>query len=117
MDSVQLDTLSYTLIAVIAATVVVPLVLSKEPDIKFPYILQRQSNASAVRMPKETAVHRNNSTPQGYPLAQGLSLPTEKAYETRDGDVRDIWELQKKKGSGKIVTVRGNVKEELDIGE
>lgn len=115
LESIQLDALSYTLIAVIASAIVIPLVWTGESDIKFPYLLQRQSNVAPVRMPKETSVHRNNSTPHGYPLVQGLSLPTEKAYETRDGDVRDVWELQKTKGTGKIITVRGNVKEEHDI--
>ncbi|RPA86990.1 hypothetical protein BJ508DRAFT_410579 [Ascobolus immersus RN42] len=114
LELIELNAVSYTLIALAASILFVPLFLSKDPAIH-PFILQRQSNVAPVRKPKESAVYRSQATPTGYPLISGLQLEGEKAYQTRDGDIRDVWKLAKEKGNGKIITVRGSRKEEIDI--
>jgi hypothetical protein len=116
LELLELNTVSYTLIALAAALLFSPLFLAKDPAIH-PFILERQSNVAPVRKPKESAVYRSQATPSGYPLVAGLQLEGEKAYQTRDGDIRDVWKLAKDKGKGKIITVRGSRKDEIDIGE
>ena len=83
-----------TLIAlVLAAYLVSPLFLSTEPDVH-PLLLARQSSASYVRQPKESAVFRSLDTPHGYPLKSGLNVKDAgqpKWTSGRDGDLRDVW--------------------------
>lgn len=114
LELIELNVVSYTLIALVVGLLFVPLFFSKDPAIH-PFILQRQSNVAPIRKPKESAVYRSQATPSGYPLVAGLQLEGEKAYQTRDGDIRDIWNLAKNKGKGKIITVRGNRTAEHDI--
>lgn len=83
-----------TLIAlVLAAYLVSPLFLYTEPDVH-PLLLARQSSASYVRQPKESAVFRSLETPHGYPLKSGLNVKDAgqpKWTSGRDGDLRDVW--------------------------
>ena len=83
-----------TLIAlVLAAYLISPLFLYTEPDVH-PLLLARQSSASYVRQPKESAVFRALETPQGYPLKSGLNVKDAgqpKWTSGRDGDLRDVW--------------------------
>ena len=83
-----------TLIAlVLAAYLISPLFLYTEPD-THPLLLARQSSASYVRQPKESAVFRSLETPQGYPLKSGLNVKDAgqpKWTSGRDGDLRDVW--------------------------
>jgi acyl-CoA synthetase (AMP-forming)/AMP-acid ligase II len=83
-----------------------------------PLLLARQSQASYVRQPGESAIYRSPETPHGYPLRTGLNVKSAGAplYTAgRDGDLRDIWrrvtgEIPLEKdagGSSKIVTVYG----------
>jgi hypothetical protein len=64
-----------------------------DPDIH-PMILVRQSSASRVRHPGESAVYRSPEVPEGMPLRSGLGvkLPTDPPYSGgRNGDLRYIW--------------------------
>jgi hypothetical protein len=83
-----------TLLAVaLAATVTYTIVTAQEPDIH-PMILQRQSTASPVRNPGESALYRASDIPHGYPLRSGLNVksPNDPPYTAgRDGDLRDVW--------------------------
>ncbi|KAF2191833.1 hypothetical protein K469DRAFT_556422 [Zopfia rhizophila CBS 207.26] len=85
-----------------------------------PLLLARQSQASYVRHPGESAIYRSPETPHGYPLRTGLAVktPGTPMYSTgKDGDLRDIWRrvtgeipLEKNAapgGTGKILTVFG----------
>ncbi|KAF2465224.1 uncharacterized protein BDR25DRAFT_270752 [Lindgomyces ingoldianus] len=59
-----------------------------------PLLLARQSQASYVRQPGESAIYRSPETPHGYPLRTGLAVkpPGAPLYTAgRDGDLRDIW--------------------------
>ena len=98
---------------------VYPLFFSKDPDIH-PFLLARQSSASFVRQPGESAVFRSLETPHGYPLRSGLNVKepgAPKWSSGRDGDLRDVWKkaLQGPAGEdgkatgepGKILTVLG----------
>lgn len=116
LNNLELDAGSYTLIAVIVSLLFIPLFLSKDPDIH-PLALQRQSNSSPIRLPKESAIYRSLETPQGFPLKTGLALKTEKSYSTRDGDIRDVWNLAVEKGKGKVLSVKGVTITEVDIGK
>ena len=85
----------YTTILAIAVVtwVVYPLLTSKEPD-THPFLLARQSTASPVRQPGESAVFRSLEAPHGYPLKSGLSVKDQDAPKWssgRDGDLRDVW--------------------------
>ncbi|KAF8460641.1 hypothetical protein BDZ91DRAFT_798724 [Kalaharituber pfeilii] len=102
----QLDVWSYTLIAVILSLLILPVCLSKDPDYH-PLALQHQSHPSNVRQPKESAVYRSQETSHGLPLKTGLSLPGEKSWQFRDGDLRDIWNLYVEKGKGIVQSVKG----------
>ncbi|CCX10488.1 Similar to Long-chain-fatty-acid--CoA ligase 3; acc. no. O95573 [Pyronema omphalodes CBS 100304] len=110
----QFDLISYTLIALLVGLIVVPLILSKDPDIH-PYALLRQSSVAPVRNPKESAVYRSLQTPVGYPLVSGLQLPSVQKYSSRSGDIRDIWKLAIEKGKGKIIVAKGKDVEKHDI--
>lgn len=83
-----------TLIAlVLAAYLISPLFLYTEPDVH-PLLLARQSSASYVRQPRESATFRSLETPQGYPLKSGLNVKDAgqpKWTSGRDGDLRDVW--------------------------
>ena len=116
-----------TLICVtLAAYLVWPLVFYTEPDIH-PYLLARQSSASRVRQPGESAIYRAQEMPHGYPLRTGLNVKDPGAPKWtagRDGDMRDVWrraalgpsgEDGKPNGQvGKIQTVMGR-EEVLDV--
>lgn len=83
-----------TLIAIILiAYLVYPAFFSAEPDVH-PLLLARQSSASYVRQPKESAVFRSLETPHGYPLRTGLNVKDTGAprwSSGRDGDLRHVW--------------------------
>ncbi|KAL7274957.1 hypothetical protein RUND412_002111 [Rhizina undulata] len=106
-DTLEFNAVSWTLLVLLVALVVLPVVLAKEPDIH-PMALYRQSHIAHIREPKESAIHRSLYTPFGLPLVTGLGLPTEKKYVTRDGDIRDIWKLAVEKGNGKMISVKGD---------
>lgn len=114
-----------TLLALIlAAYLISPLILHTEPDVH-PLLLARQSSASYVRQPKESAVFRSLETPQGYPLKSGLNVKDAgqpKWTSGRDGDLRDVWKRAVSgpvdadgkptgEGTGKVITTYG--KEEV----
>lgn len=69
----------------------------------------------SVRNPKESAVYRSVSAPPGQPFVTGLGLPTATKYQSRDGDMRDIWKLAVEKGNGKMLSVRGADVHEIDM--
>ena len=72
---------------------VYPLFLSQEPD-THPLLLARQSSASPVRQPGESAIYRSQETPHGYPLRAGLNVKdpgSPKWTSGRDGDLKDVW--------------------------
>ena len=83
-----------TLIALILAVYLIsPLFLYTEPDVH-PLLLARQSSASYVRQPKESAIFRSLEVPHGYPLKSGLNVKDvgqPKWTSGRDGDLRDVW--------------------------
>ena len=83
-----------TLISLILALYLVsPLFLYTEPDVH-PLLLARQSSASYVRQPKESAIFRSSALPHGYPLQSGLNVKDAgqpKWTSGRDGDLRDVW--------------------------
>jgi hypothetical protein len=88
---IELDILSFILLAIIVILLIIPVLFPADPD-TFPFILNNQSQPSKVRHPKESAIYRHRDQPHGYPLITGLSL--RKGYEApRDGDLRDIWEI------------------------
>ena len=109
---------------VLAVYLISPLFLTTEPDVH-PLLLARQSSASYVRQPKESAIFRSLETPQGYPLKSGLNVkdPAQPKWTRgRDGDLRDVWKRAasgpvdadgKPTGGdpGKVVTIYG--KEEV----
>lgn len=72
---------------------VYPLFFSKDPD-THPFLLARQSSASFVRQPGESAIFRSLETPHGYPLRSGLNVKdpgAPKWSSGKDGDLRDVW--------------------------
>jgi len=82
-----------TLVIAIASFLVYNVVTSKDPD-THPMILLRQSSASSVRQPGESAIYRSPDTPHGFPLRTGLNIKPAgaPAYSGGlDGDLRDIW--------------------------
>lgn len=125
VDALLTDTLAdwniYT--TLIAGAIVVffvfSFVLSKDADIH-PFLLARQSTASPVRQPGQSAVYRSLETPHGFPLRPGLNvkdLGAPRWTSGRKGDLRDVWKTAvrgglKEDGSrsgkqGKIYTVLG----------
>jgi hypothetical protein len=88
---IELDILSFIILALIVFLLFIPVLFPSDPD-PFPFILNNQSQPSKVRHPNESAVYRHRDQPHGYPLITGLSL--RKGYEApRDGDLRDVWEI------------------------
>lgn len=86
---------SYTTLLVVGIItyVLYTIISAQDPD-THPMILLRQSTASLVRQPGESAVYRSPDTPHGYPLRTGLDVkpPGAPAYSSgRDGDLRDVW--------------------------
>ena len=83
-----------TLLAVaIASYLIYTVTTAQDPD-THPMILLRQSTASMVRQPGESAVYRSPDTPHGFPLRTGLNVksPGAPAWASgKDGDLRDIW--------------------------
>lgn len=83
-----------TLLALVLIVYLIsPLFLSTEPDVH-PLLLARQSAASYVRQPKESAVFRSLELPHGYPLKSGLNVKDAgqpKWTSGKDGDLRDVW--------------------------
>lgn len=53
--------------------------------------LSEQSNISSTRKSDETAIYRNNQTPQGLPLLTGLQIRN--GFKLRNGNLRDIWSV------------------------
>ena len=81
------------LIIAIVSYLVYVVVTSRDPD-THPMILLRQSSASLVRQPGESAIYRSPDTPHGFPLRTGLKVKPVGAppYSgALDGDLRDIW--------------------------
>lgn len=106
-----------TIIAlVLAAFIIYPLVFWDEPD-THPLLLARQSTASPIRYPGESAAYRSIEVPHGYPLKTGLSVKEPGAPKWtagKDGDLRDIWREVTRGGTagnaspaGLIMTVYG----------
>ncbi|PWW72786.1 hypothetical protein C7212DRAFT_301266 [Tuber magnatum] len=115
-EDLELNVVTYTLISLVLGLMILPVIFQKDPDIH-PMILNRQSNVSRVRNPKESAVHRSTLSPPGYPLVSGLGLPTDQKYRTRDGDIRDVWNQAVKEGKGKVLSVKGSEVKEFDIDQ
>ncbi|KAL8711487.1 MAG: hypothetical protein Q9220_004145 [cf. Caloplaca sp. 1 TL-2023] len=70
-----------------------PVFFTQDPD-THPFLLGRQSSASYVRQPGESAVYRSLETPHSYPLKSGLNVKEPGAQRWvagKDGDLRDIW--------------------------
>lgn len=81
------------LAGILVVTLLWPILTGKEPDLH-PFLLARQSQASPVRQPGESAVYRANEIPYGYPLRKGLAVKDPGApawHPGRDGDLRDVW--------------------------
>src|SRR5215472_5623553 len=81
------------LVIAIASYLIYTVTTAQDPD-THPMILLRQSTASMVRQPGESAVYRSPDTPHGYPLRTGLNVksPGAPAWASgKDGDLRDIW--------------------------
>jgi hypothetical protein len=109
-----------TLIFLILVTYLIyPLFFYAEPDIH-PLLLARQSAASHVRQPGESATFRSLDVPHGYPLRTGLNVKNPGAPKWtsgRDGDLRDVWKRavsgpvdndgKPTGGPGKILTALG----------
>lgn len=117
------DIYSTILILVLVTYLLYPLFFTPEPD-THPILLGRQSSASPVRQPGESATFRCLETPYGYPLKTGLNVKDPEAPKWtsgRDGDLRDVWKraMSGPVGSdgkptgktGKVVSVLG--KEEV----
>jgi len=85
----------YTTLLVVAITsyLIYTVTTTQDPD-THPMRLLRQSTASVVRQPGESAVYRSPDTPHGFPLRTGLNVkpPGVPAWASgKDGDLRDIW--------------------------
>lgn len=77
----------------IASYLIYTIVTAQDPD-AHPMILHRQSTASMIRQPGESAIYRSLDTPHGFPLRTGLNVksPGAPAWASgKDGDLRDIW--------------------------
>ena len=112
IDLKEISIITWTLIGVIFALLVLPVIFEKDPDVP-PMALQYQSSISQTRKGHESATYRSQETPHGFPLREGLGI--KQGYVIRDGDVRDIWNLfVQEKGS--LFTVLGIEKQSHDIG-
>ncbi|KAK6334031.1 hypothetical protein TWF696_002539 [Orbilia brochopaga] len=97
---------TYTLVAIVAGLLLLPVLLDGEPD--GPAIaLFHQASVAATRRKKESAIYRSRETPFGFPLRQGLGI--QQGYTKRNGDVRDIWKVFMQK-PGQLHTILGNDK-------
>lgn len=102
------------LTALLLAFLIYPYITSVEPDIH-PYFLARQSIASTVRQPGESAIYRSLDRLHNWPLQGGLNIrdPEKPKWNSgRDGDLRDIWRqavtiASSKDGKAKMISVRG----------
>lgn len=114
------DAYTTTILAVIIAIGAYQVVNYQDAD-AHPMLLARQSQASQVRQPGESAVHRCHSAPHGMPLNAGLNVkdPGDAKWAIgRNGDLRDVWRkvvkgVEDREGKitgkyGKITTVLGN---------
>lgn len=87
------DLYTTVLLLVVVTYLLYPLFFTPEPDVH-PMLLARQSTASPVRQPGESATFRCLETPHGYPLKTGLNVKdpgAPKWTSGRDGDLRDVW--------------------------
>jgi len=113
---------STIIVGLILIVVIYPIFAGKEADVH-PFLLARQTQASPIRQPGESAVYRSTEIPYGYPLRSGLAIkdPGASKWTTgRDGDLRDIWRQavtgpKKEDGSSagpsaKITTILGTEK-------
>lgn len=90
----QWDIYSTGIAVAIVSFLIYQLVTSRDPD-AHPFLLSRQSQASAVRQQGESAVFRSPSAPHGIPLNSGLGVkdPSDSKWARgRDGDLRDVWQ-------------------------
>lgn len=94
MEIIESWNIYTTLLAILIVSYLIYLLAtSVDPD-THPMILLRQSTASLVRQPGESAVYRSPDTPHGYPLRTGLNVkpPGAPVFASgKDGDLRDIW--------------------------
>ncbi|EWC46301.1 hypothetical protein DRE_04472 [Drechslerella stenobrocha 248] len=97
---------TYTLIAVVAGLIFIPVFLDGEPDGPAMALVQ-QSAVAPTRMKNESAVYRSRETPFGFPLRKGLGI--QQGHAKRNGDVRDIWRVFVQK-IGHLHTILGNDK-------
>ncbi|KAF3162686.1 hypothetical protein TWF751_010662 [Orbilia oligospora] len=104
--SSDISYVTYTLLAVVAGLIFVPVFLDGEPDGP-PMALLHQSSVGPTRHKNESAIHRSRETPVGFPLRQGLGI--QEGYSKRNGDVRDIWRVFMQK-IGHLHTILGNDK-------
>ncbi|RVD85889.1 uncharacterized protein DFL_004192 [Arthrobotrys flagrans] len=104
--SSDISYITYTLLAVVAGLIFVPVFLDGEPDGP-PMALLQQSSVGPTRRKNESAIYRSRETPAGFPLRQGLGI--QEGYSKRNGDVRDIWRVFLQK-VGHLHTILGNDK-------
>lgn len=116
----QWNSWSTAIATLLVGIVTFQLYTRRDPD-THPLLLARQSQASPVRMPKESSVYRSHSAPHGMPLNTGLNVKdpgASKWSRGRDGDLRDVWRQAlhgtadpgKPVGKGKLLTVLGEEK-------
>lgn len=111
---------SSLLLIVLSLYFIYPVISHVDPEIH-PFLLERQSAATRVRQPGETAIYRALETPHGYPLKSGLGIrdPGQPKWTVgRDGDLRDVWKRaclgkpvandEKQKEMGLLKTISGN---------
>jgi hypothetical protein len=93
-EALQSWNLYTTLLTVaIASYLIYTIATTQDPD-THPMILLRQSTASMIRQPGESAVYRSPDIPHGFPLRTGLDVKSPGApawVSGKDGDLRDIW--------------------------
>ena len=83
-----------TVITLVLVSFVAHFLFSRQEPDTHPLLLARQSSASHVRQPGESAIYRSLDVPHGYPLKSGLGVKdpgAPKWTSGRDGDLRDIW--------------------------
>lgn len=83
-----------TVITLVLVALIAQFLFSRQDPDTHPLLLARQSSASHVRQPGESAVYRSLEAPHSYPLRSGLGVKepgAPKWTSGRDGDLRDIW--------------------------
>lgn len=83
-----------TVITLLLVAFVAHFLFSRQDPDTHPLLLARQSSASHVRQPGESATYRSLESPHGYPLRSGLGVKdpgAPKWTSGRDGDLRDVW--------------------------